>query len=328
MEIEKDIWNIIAAILNETATREEQKLFALWLDESEENRTIYESLQNAGVKKTNTPADVRNKIFNRVQKDILENSYIRRIRVWKYAVAASIAIIVTLSFILILRSKPEIKIADVEILCPKGNTSKVTLPDGSVVHLNSGSKLTYPARFGSESRNIALSGEAFLEVKKDPAHPFIVTTGPVKVKVFGTSFNVRNYPEDRNIETTLREGSVAVYQTGDTNFSNGLSINPNQQVVYSKKLERFEKRNVDAELLSIWLEGKFYFEKEELGDIVKKLERNYNVSININSEKLNKLVFTGLIDKRLNVFQTLDIMRRYNAFNYRVNRDSIIITDK
>lgn len=328
MEIEKDIWNIIAAILNETATREEQKLFALWLNECEENRTIYESLQNAGVKKTNTPADVRNKIFNRVQKDILENSYVRRIRILKYAVAASIAIIVSLSFLLVLWPKPEIKIADVEILCPKGNTSKVTLPDGSVVHLNSGSKLTYPARFGSESRNIALSGEAFLEVKKDPAHPFIVTTGPVKVKVFGTSFNVRNYPEDRNIETTLREGSVAVYQTGDTNFSNGLSINPNQQVVYSKKLERFEKRNVDAELLSIWLEGKFYFEKEELGDIVKKLERNYNVSININSEKLNKLVFTGLIDKRLNVFQTLDIMRRYNAFNYRVNRDSIIITDK
>lgn len=328
MEIEKDIWDIIAAVLNETATTEEQKQVALWLNEGEENKRIFNSLRNAGIKKVNNSADVRNKIFSRVQKDILENSYIRRIRVWKYAVAASVAIIISLSFLLIFPTKHESEIADIEISCPKGNTSKVTLPDGSIVYLNSGSKLIYPARFASESRNISLSGEAFLEVKKDPAHPFIVTTGPVKVKVFGTSFNVRNYPEDRNIETTLREGSVAVYQTGDTNFSNGLSINPNQQVVYSKKLERFEKRNVDAELLSIWLEGKFYFEKEELGDIVKKLERNYNVSININSEKLNKLVFTGLIDKRLNVFQTLDIMRRYNAFNYRVNRDSIIITDK
>jgi ferric-dicitrate binding protein FerR (iron transport regulator) len=107
-----------------------------------------------------------------------------------------------------------------------------------------------------------------------------------------------------------------------------LSITPNQQVVYNKDLQNFIKRDVDAELLSIWLEGKFYFEKEELGDIVKKLERNYNVSIAINSERLNKLVFTGLIDKRLNVFQTLDIMRRYNAFNYKVKLDSIIITDK
>ncbi len=328
MEIEKDIWDIIAAVLNETATTEEQKQVALWLNEGEENKKIFNSLQNARIKKVNNSADVRNKIFSRVQKDILENSYIRRIRVWKYAVAASVAIIISLSFLLIFPTKHESEIADIEISCPKGNTSKVTLPDGSIVHLNSGSKLTYPARFASESRNISLIGEAFFEVKKDPAHPFVVTTGQVKVKVFGTSFNVRNYPEDRTIETTLREGLVAVYQLSDTSFSNGLSINPNQQIVYIKDIGNFIKRDVDAELSSLWLEGKFYFEKEELGSIVKKLERNYNVSININSEKLNKLVFTGLIDKRLNVFQTLDIMRRYNAFNYRVNRDSIIITDK
>lgn len=327
-EYKKDIWEIISSVLNDTVTDEEKNLFEHWLNENEANKSIYETLQNTGIKDKLYPVEVRDKIFNSLQKGILESGYIRSLKIWKYGVAASLAVIVTLSFFL-LNKNPEVKnVAQIEITCPTGNKSKVLLPDGTLVYLNAGSSLSYPAQFSDDVRKVVLKGEAYFDVSKDADHPFIVQTDSIYVRVFGTSFNVKNYPEDNNIETTLREGSVAVYKASDAHYRQGINIVPNQQVVYNKQTGSLEKRNVDAELSSIWLEGKFYFEKEDLKSIVKKLERNYNVQIRIQSEKLNHLVFTGLIDKRLNIFQTLDIMKRYNHFDYNFSRDSICIIDE
>jgi transmembrane sensor len=329
IENNDEIWAIITSVLNDTASLDEKKRFASWINEHEENRKTYEVILSSGLKKGNYSQEVKNKIYSKVQNEILFLRYSHKLLFWKYSVAASIAIILSLASVLVyIFSAPKSSISAIETFCPNGNTSKILLSDGSTVYLNSGSSLSYPAKFTGVNRHVVLKGEGYFEVSKDFDHPFIVSAGEINIKVFGTHFNVKNYLNDKVIETTLLEGSVGIFDHKDKDFKRCLKLTPDQQAVYDRKSGNISKRKVDADLLAIWKEGKYYFENEKFEIIAKKLERSFNVSIKINSEILNDRVFSGLIDKNKNVFQILDIMKRYSKFNYTLNKDTIIINDK
>ncbi len=324
-----DVWTLISSVLNDSASLEEKKQVDAWINQSEENRKTYEILLKIGLKKEKVSQDFKYNVYSKFHAGKITSSYFRNLRFWKYSAVASFATILILGSILTIKKIGFSDLStDIETFCPYGIKSKVDLPDGTVVHLNSGSSIHYPAQFKGDYREVTLTGEGYFEVQKDLKHPFIVQTGDINIRVFGTHFNVKNYQDDEVIQTTLIEGSVGIYKDIDKKIHNLIKLVPNQKAIYNKESGLIVKRNVDADLSAVWTEGKYYFEKESFQSIVKQLERNYNMNIKVLSKALNEKVYTGLIDKNMTIFQTLDIMKRYSHFDYFMNNDTIVINDK
>ena len=325
IEPEKDIWLLVASMWNGNATPEEKIIFDQWLNENEENKQFYNSINRIFPVKKQYDGDTKRRIYNKIQQTILPKQITRRIRFWRYSTVASITVIIVLG-VMLLSKKPAVDMDTfVEAQTPCGVKSKIFLPDGTVVYLNAGSFLRYPVRFNKAKRQVTLEGEAYFEVIRDLKHPFIVQTNQVTIKVYGTHFNVNTFDDKGLIETTLVEGSVGIFKKSDIDQKNGIKLEPNQQAVYDISTGKILVKKVEAELSTVWKDGKIYFENETLASITKKLERNFNVSIRITSPKLRSELFYGLFTKKKNIFQLLDVMKIHNNFNYTMKNDTILL---
>ena len=186
-----------------------------------------------------------------------------------------------------------------------GARTQVALPDGSLVWLNSGSTLTCPTVFDSRSRNVELKGEAFFEVVKNPKVPMIVTAGNIKVKVYGTRFNVNSFLDSGAIETTLVDGKVTIIP-GDSREEYQLS--PGYTAHYSPEDQKIQMSKVtEMDAFTGWKEGKLLFQNEPFSEIVKKLERWYNVDIQLSDASIGTYTlyatfFDENIEEILNIF--------------------------
>lgn len=166
----------------------------------------------------------------------------------------------------------------------------VTLADGTRVWLNSKTQLRFPSYFSKGKRIVELEGEAYFEVTKDSSKPFIVTTGGLEVLVLGTSFNVKAYPGDKVIETTLVEGSV------DVALANGnkkLRLEPGEQCRYGVESQNLTKSVVDPRVYTSWKEGVFAFKNTRLEDMMVDLARWYDLKVVFEDEESKELRFTG-----------------------------------
>ena len=172
---------------------------------------------------------------------------------------------------------------------PRGQKSKIQLPDGTVVWLNAESKLRYPEIFEDPVRKVYLEGEAFFDVKHNPARPFVIDLNGGRIKVLGTSFNVRVYPGDQEIETTVLTGKVA-FQSADAATSD---ILPGEQVVYQKSNKVLIRQPIDAGEVIAWTKGELIFKDESLKEVSKELERWFNVKINVRNKKVLKCRITA-----------------------------------
>lgn len=217
-----------------------------------------------------------------------------------------------------------------------GSKSKITLPDGSTVNLNSGSVLRYPAQFDNENRKVSIEGEAYFDVKKDPNHPFLVRTNGVTVRVLGTKFNVKSYPDEKNVETTLVTGKVELYANDqEINDKNRLMIlTPNQQAVFEvqkgKKdsiMSMVHNVNVDVTPIISWKDSRLMFRDEKFVDLAQKLERWYNVDIEIADPKLRSTAFSGVFVKET-IEQSLNALELATPFKYRMEKNRIVILRK
>jgi len=214
-----------------------------------------------------------------------------------------------------------------------GSKSKITLPDGSTVHLNSGSVLRYPAQFATDNRKVSIEGEAYFEVQKDPNHPFLVRTNGVTVRVLGTKFNVKSYPDEKTVETTLVSGKVELYanNTTITDKNRLMVLAPNQQAVFEVQkgnndsiINMVHNLNVDVNPIISWKDNRFMFRDEKFADLALKLERWYNVDIKINDQKLQNTPFSGVFVKET-VEQSLNALKLAAPFKYRMEKNQIII---
>ncbi|HEX3006823.1 MAG TPA: FecR domain-containing protein [Bacteroidales bacterium] len=326
-EQENKIWEAVTAVLNHTATCDQHALFQQWLNEGDTNRTTFEVLSKVRrVKEQPSIAD-KDDIYERIHSGIRKSQSRRFVRMLIYGNAASILIIITLS-IGLAWLKPANRDIYIETRCPLGTKSKLILADGTTVHLNSGSVLEYPAVFSKNSRQVKLRGEAFFEVVRDSKRAFIVNTGAIGVKVFGTKFNVKNYDSDKSIETTLVEGKVGIVMNNGRSHHPALMLKPNEQAMFEKQTGKLTSRSMDAEMVSIWKVGKYFFEDETFEEIAQKLEREFNTPIVITSRELRKEIFTGMFDKNKTIYQMLDLMKRKRDFSYRQENDTIVITRK
>jgi len=188
-----------------------------------------------------------------------------------------------------------------ELYAPLGSRLKVDLPDGSEVWLNHGSRLKYPQKFRKGSREVFLSGEAYFKVKEDPSRPLIVRTSGPYVKVIGTSFNLMAYPDDSFVVMTLEEGKVILNESLPDGSAKRISdLKSGMQAVFDINSKKYSITNVEIEKFTSWKEGKLIFLDDPMEFVVKKLERWYNVDIELKDQELREYSYTAtLVDETL-----------------------------
>lgn len=331
MSEKEEIFEALAAVINGNPTTEEQKLFDDWLSQSEDNKTLFNDLRrlgNDGAYKNALLA--KDRVLSKINERILEDRTRKTIRFWKYVAAASITLFLAFGGALYYTIHSSLNSAImVETNCPAGTVSKLTLSDGTVVKLNSGTTLRYPEKFTGEIREVSINGEAYFEVAKDVKHQFVVDAGDLKVGVLGTHFNIKAYKDDPNIITSLLEGSVRIYLKGKADENReDIILKPNQQAEFNKNKKMLRINKVNASLFANWKDGGYYFQGERLQEIVRKFERGFNVKIEIRSDQLKDEVFTGVFDKGESITQMLDIMKKHRNFSYRINGKVIVLYTK
>jgi ferric-dicitrate binding protein FerR (iron transport regulator) len=190
-----------------------------------------------------------------------------------------------------------------QLIVPYGKRSKVILADGSKVWVNSGSKLIFPPVFKGKSREVTLEGEALFEVSKDPAKPFFVKTDDYNVKVYGTKFDVQAYQWEHEENVVLVEGSISMNMNGN---NKEVFLKPNQKVSIYKGESDLKVQNVaDVAFYTAWAEGYLIFNNEEVRDVLKRVSRYYNITIQTElSPDLDKIC--GKLDLKDDVERLLD----------------------
>ena len=233
-----------------------------------------------------------------------------------------------------------------EIFTANGSRTHLSLPDGSKVWVNAGSRIDYGKNYGVEYREVELTGEAFFDVAPDAHKPFIVHTRGLDIRVLGTSFNVKSYPSDKTTEATLIRGSIEVSIRNRP--KDKIILKPNEKLVVSNEdslqkatvPRRHEikpesllviskptlERNTGAIIETSWVDNKLIFQEEEFSDLARQMERWYGVSIRFDDPRLEKLQFTGTFEKE-SILQALDELRLAAKFDYTVEGLEITIHD-
>lgn len=200
-------------------------------------------------------------------------------------------------------------------------TQRIELPDGSEVTLNRHSQLSYPETFGKE-RIVNLNGEAYFEVSKNPEKPFRVKTNGVTVSVLGTHFNVNAYATDSLIETTLLEGSVAV---SDNKNGNQVILKPNETAVYRKvtgMLTMHSDSDADNEIS--WRDGILSFDNATMGEIARQLSHHFNVTIQIEGERLRNYKLNASFKQDETLEEILEMLAPIGDFTYKTISSNVI----
>ena len=214
-----------------------------------------------------------------------------------------------------------------QINVPNGKTFKIELSDGTVVHMNSGSSLRYPVQFGeSSNRLVTLKGEAYFEVSKDANRPFIVQANEINVRVLGTKFVMNSFDDSPVARTVLIEGSVALYKKETKYSANTASLlSPGQMGELDKSNDQITLKEVDTHIYMDWMEGKLIFNHKAFPEILKNLERHFNITIENQNELLGEQVFTAGFEGE-SIDEILNVFRRSFPFEYtKINNKKIII---
>lgn len=191
------------------------------------------------------------------------------------------------------------------LVVPYGRRAELVLSDGTKVWLNSGSRLVYPNVFKGNKREVLLQGEAFFDVAHQAEKPFHVYAKDVDVKVLGTSFNVRAYADEKDIKTTLVQGSVLLADL--VNEKNTVRLVPGNMGVFTEA-KSFKLANVDTEMFTSWKSGYLYLKNENLSELLKTLTRYYNISIQLDDPKKEERYFSGRLNLEPEPEQILQVI--------------------
>ena len=210
-----------------------------------------------------------------------------------------------------------------ELIVPVGGEYRLLLADGTVVYMNSESRLKYPVRFTGSERLVELEGEAYFEVERDEERPFVVRTSRLDVTVLGTGFNVMAYKKDARTEVTLVNGKVDV-----TSGKISEVLTPNRQFVMNNESGEYEVRTVDADAYAAWKKGTLNFDAMPLEELGDKLARWYGVSFFFSNERLKQLKFTGAFRKYNDMDYILSLIEATTDVTFKINGDAIIVNEK
>ena len=293
-----------------------------WRDESPANMRHYFELKNLW--QLTHPAF----LLETIDADAAEKRFKNKVKarhqllqpnlfVWFQRVAAILILpLIALAGYLVynqMQSNNYNELAYQEVKASFGLCSKVNLPDGSTVWLNSGSKIKFPVAFNSDERNVYLSGEAFFKVHADKKHPFIVSTDMMKVKATGTQFNVEAYLSDSITAVTLVEGVVNVKMDG----TDDKKLLPNQRIVLNSFTKQYKLTDTDAQHWGEWKDGILAFRDEPLKDVFKRIGRMFNVSIQVKDSTISKQLYRATFEGE-SLTEILRLLKMTSPIQYKI----------
>jgi transmembrane sensor len=298
-------------------------------------------------------SEIENRLWNNIRKQKSEDGIISSktqgalypLRTWmKYiAVAALLAALIAGFRIWIFQSQvPDSLISHqvqrglLEVANHSNGIKPVKLEDGSSVELQPGSIIAFPAHFLKNKREVYLAGEAFFEVTKNAGRPFFVYNKKLVAEVLGTSFNIKIIKDE--IEVAVKTGRVAVFENGQQinldakqKIENGVIITPNQKVTYYEENRHFITSIVDKpapvadnDSSAIQVEKKFVFDDEPISEVLKTIEKSYEIEIILENENLGKCPFTGDISKQ-SLFNKLELVCQVFQASYEIKGTMILI---
>lgn len=356
---------LIGKYLSGNTTPEEEKELMQWMKVSDENSRYFTEFKFAWLKTENSDQVTGKNKWEQLQMRI-ENrehtalEYVNEIEETKersfriIRMAAIFVALIGLSAVLFYfgnRKKQADLITQNVLEVPYGSKMSLTLPDRSRLWINAGSKVIYNNKFGIDNRDIEIIGEAYFDVARNEKIPFVVIAGNVKIKALGTAFNVKAYPEEKNVETTLVHGSVEIAKNGN---KIPIILRPSEKVVILKqdssplnkdltvtepvKKEPSKpedvsdesitiKKAIDTEKETAWKEGKLIFDREPLETLTIQLMRKYDVNFSFADDKLKSYKFTGTFND-LSFEQIMDAMKFSSPIDYEINEKKVLIKTK
>ncbi|HKI90110.1 MAG TPA: FecR family protein [Draconibacterium sp.] len=345
------------AIVNFLADQFSEKDIAVlnkWLENNEENKILFDELidiwQVSLHKKIIEQINVQ-KAWDEISAKLKTNKSQHKI-LWQEAIRIAAVFVFALfigglGYYLFSKKVDEnSKMQFVEYVSPLGSRSFVKLSDGSKVWLNSGSTLKYQHSYGMKNRDLKLSGEAYFEVAKNKKLPFVVQTSEINITALGTKFNVKAYPEEKTIETTLIEGSVKLKST-TVNLNQNILLKPNEKAVFTKKNQALElitqhqnKNNkvldtttkpkleiiesVEPEPIVSWKDKRWVIRNEKLGDLAVKLERRYDVNFIFDNDLLKEYSFGGTLEDE-SLEQVMKAIQYSSPIKYIIDDKTVYI---
>lgn len=346
-------WDLFRKLLCNDISEADHKLLMVWRDKSRLNRYIYDEIlddteiqQFLIAEKSIDHSGEWNKLLAKIKP--AQSKVVIKTRTFYIAssVAATLLLLIGISAGIWFFGKKATK--DVSeytyVFSPRGQRTQMVLPDKSRVWLNSETSIRYTTDFNQEVREVYIEGEAYFQVTKNPEKPFVVKTSDLKIKVYGTSFNVKAYPEEKVIETTLIEGKLSVIPNETQSASSGeIYLKPKDRLTYTKanselslssqkEPEREEEharpvhvnpvpkvilaKNVDAKIEQSWKDGTLLFKDELFSDLAIRLERWYNIKIHFGDERIKTYRFTGKFDKET-INEAMEALRASSQASYR-----------
>lgn len=209
-------------------------------------------------------------------------------------------------------------------IAPMGSVSQMILPDNTMVYLNSGSEIKYSIDGVDGNREVFLKGEAWFQVEKNKKKPFVVHTPYYNVNVLGTEFNVKAYPDDNEIATTLEKGSIQITSAENFQIQSNTVLNPGEQLIYNKTQNTIQLKTVKTKLYTSWKENKLIFINMSLKELIRLLERKYGVDIEVNDSSILEYHYDGTI-KDETIIEVMEILKHSLPIKYQIDEQKLII---
>ena len=325
-----DIDKLIASYLSNELDEKSFSELKRWSMESETNRIyVRDQLEiwfSSGVLSDKTFFN-KNEAFDLFKQRVAEAGRNKRLRRFSWKVIYRVAAVVLLLLLPLAtywQGKEAVKhnFADMVVEAPLGARTKLYLPDGTLVWLNAGSKIVYSQGFGVDDRNLSLEGEGYFEVTKNEKIPFVVTR-ELNLKVLGTKFNFKNYPEDEEVTVNLMEGKVALQN--ELKKMPALYLTPREKMVLNKRTGIIKKSKTHVEYSNAWSRNELFFDEELLEDIAKKLMRSYDVKIQVADSLRNKRFYGSFKIIGNTIDEVLQTIASTNRMQYRYEDEKYIL---
>lgn len=303
-----------------------------WAEQSRENRAYLESLM--GVMAIGGSKKATEEEYKSFMKLVRR----KKTAVWRTvaSIAAAIVFVVSLAWNVIsfipkedqqqpyaayLDNQLPLDSLTQEIYVSRGARSKVTLPDGSTVWLNSDSRLRFPVAFASDKRSVELSGEAYFDVVKNEQCPMLISLkNNYMIEVLGTQFNVRAYEDEEDVQTALYSGVINLLKddTAKQSVDKVLNMQPNDVCIVKEQTIRVQKSTEERMArIAAWKDGSVYFDNTPLGEVLKSIERHHGVNIHVSDQSILNYSITARFDDESAV-QIMNMLRYIAPIDYRM----------
>lgn len=320
-------WHIFFKCFQNRATPDELAEVKNWLGEDIENPQMLDEVFNIYTISSVLPPPLNpdtRKAWSRVDQKISSKPTIKKPVYYRFryaAIAAVLAVGLVLGGMLDnYLSFDRLSNQFTEVTTLPGQKTSVKLPDGSIVRLNSGSVLKYPTAFNTKKREVILTGEAFFDVHKDKSKRFRVKCGGLEVDVYGTSFNVKNYPDDNLQEVTVAEGVVGI--VGHSKEIRQLT--EGEQAILNKESGQITFDKADPDMVSAWKNDELIFRNTPIEEVIKSLESWYGVKITIDNQMIGGHSYTFRI-KTETFKEVLGMMQVMTPLEYKINGKEVEI---